>query len=474
MNDGDNSRHCGHSVPDTNADHFTKAGFNLEVVKKYHITLSEPNIAVDDEGHRGTWTMIYDEGFEVIIGGQIFFAFNKYVPKTPESLMKDDVEDYISVCDETLVGWFHDQDKTHWGCYHAKKAGSSLIESGAHMRRRHRQNREDHVLGESGVRSWESEAAQTMWEHDLAFIETVNQANLTWRAGVHPKFIGKRMTEMWRMLGRRPSAVSRAKAPFIAAGTIRFRETDPTLPVQAELPSSFDWRKHNGRNYDSPVKNQGNCGSCFAMAAISVAEARIRIMTELRDKPLLSTQAVVSCSVYNQGCEGGYPYLVGKHAMDFGLVPRECMPYSGTDEKCKFRHGPRCPDTVPIVYATNYTYVGGYYGGCSEQHMMNEVFQKGPIMVAFDAPSSLFYYTGGIYTGDAAPHEGPHLANLNPWEKTNHAVVAVGWGEEHGHKYWIVKNTWGRQWGEKGYFRIRRGTDECGIESMAVTMDLKL
>ena len=80
---------------------------------------------MDTKGNRGTWTMIYDEGFEVVIAGLRFFAFNKYVPKSPESLTKDAIEDYISICDETLVGWFHKQDGTHWGCYHGKKTANT-------------------------------------------------------------------------------------------------------------------------------------------------------------------------------------------------------------------------------------------------------------------------------------------------------------------------------------------------------------
>jgi len=114
------------------------------------------------------------------------------------------------------------------------------------------------------------------------------------------------------------------------------------------------------------------------MASISVAEARIRIQTKNAEKPLLSSQHVVSCSIYNQGCDGGYPYLVGKHAQDFGLYEDSCMSYTAANTKCKRS----CPGKKWV--ATNYSYIGGYYGGCSEVAMMKELYEKGPIMVAFD------------------------------------------------------------------------------------------
>jgi len=129
-----------------------------------------------------------------------------------------------------------------------------------------------------------------------------------------------------------------------------------------------------------------------------------------------------------------------------------------------------------VYYTANHTYVGGYYGACSEVAMMREIHRAGPIVVAFQAPSALFYYTSGVFTGPKPKSDGEEHNGLHRWEQTNHAVVAVGWGVEKdtGVKYWLIKNTWGPNWGEHGYFRIRRGTDECAIESMASTFDLIL
>ena len=483
----DNTIHCGHHVPDLNSDHFTKHGFPLAVVNKMTVSLEEPNIAIDEEGNRGTWTMVYDEGFEVFINGKIFFAFSKYVPKTPESLNKDDVEDYTSICEETLVGWFHNDDGSHWGCYHGRKVGGSKSNiKFASEKAQARNTGLVKVLAPSAMNlpaaptfaevDGETTHEDQLWEPSYSFIEAVNSAeDLEWRAGVHKDFLGKRMSEMEDMLGERKSRKQ------MAAKTEKPRARPDNRPEHikyASLPSHFDWRNKGGVNFDSPVRNQGNCGSCYAMASVQVAEARIRVKSNGRDTTIISPQAVVSCSIYNQGCDGGYPYLVAKHAMDFGLVPDSCMSYTGTNGVCKLHGGADgCsdPSNPPRYFASNYSYIGGYYGFCSEVAMMEEIYRAGPIMVAFDAPSSLFYYQGGVYTGAAPPHEGPTTRDLHPWEKTNHAVIAVGWGvSENGTKYWIIKNTWGPEWGENGYFRIRRGTDECGIESMAVTMDIEL
>jgi hypothetical protein len=129
-------------------------------------------------------------------------------------------------------------------------------------------------------------------------------------------------------------------------------------------------------------------------------------------------------------------------------------------------------DCSERYYVKNYRYVGGYYGGCNEVAMMKEIYEGGPIIVAFEAPSSLYYYDGGVFDGPISKKVDQHVKGINPWEATNHAVVAVGWGITlDGVKYWIIKNTWGKTWGENGYFRIKRGEDVCGIESMAVTAD---
>jgi hypothetical protein len=88
------------------------------------VHLTEPNLAHDDAGNKGTWTMIYDEGFEVVINNQKFFTFFKYEPKV-DNPSPDKNEDFTSFCDETFTGWYHTVDDTNWGCYIGKRVAGA-------------------------------------------------------------------------------------------------------------------------------------------------------------------------------------------------------------------------------------------------------------------------------------------------------------------------------------------------------------
>ncbi|XP_071444988.1 dipeptidyl peptidase 1-like [Hetaerina americana] len=226
-----------------------------------------------------------------------------------------------------------------------------------------------------------------------------------------------------------------------------------------ELPESFDWRNVSGVNYVSPVRNQEQCGSCFAFASAASLEARIRIQTNNEQQPIFSPQDVISCSYYAQGCAGGFPYLIaGKYAQDFGMVEEKYNPYQGIDTHCT------TPANAPRHYTATYEYTGGYYGASNEENMMLSLVNNGPIVIGFMVFPDFYSYSGGVYQ-----HTGLS-SRFNPFYVINHAVLVVGYGteEETGLKYWIVKNSWGENWGLDGYFLIRRGTNECGVETLAV------
>lgn len=98
--------------------------------------------------------------------------------------------------------------------------------------------------------------------------------------------------------------------------------------------------------------------------------------------------------------------------------------------------------------------------------MMKEIMQNGPIVVSFEPKYDFMYYKSGIYHSLDASEWIQKGERQPAWEKVDHSVLCVGWGEDNGEHYWLLQNTWGDDWGLNGFFKMRRGTDESSIESM--------
>ncbi|BFZ09041.1 hypothetical protein BsWGS_12080 [Bradybaena similaris] len=393
---------------------------NFTVKNQFKVNLVYPNVAVDQFNNRGFWTIIYNQGFEVVVGGRKYFGFSHY-------------KGSVSYCDTVLGGWSHDVLGHDWACYNGKKSTSAVKLS---------------VLPEIDN--------SLKFSHSINSVEmvsSINKAQKFWKATIYPQFEGLTKEDFINMAGGRASRIlSRPKpAPL----------TEEHRRLMASLPAQFDWRNIDGVNFVSPVRNQESCGSCYAFASLGMDEARVRILTNNTQKPVFSPQDIVECSPYSQGCSGGFPYLIsGKYSEDYGLVSESCNPYSGRDGTCK------TDKNCPRHYFTNYKYIGGYYGACNEALMMQAIYGNGPIAVSFEVYDDFMNYKSGIYIHNTA---GILTDRFNPFEITNHVVVIVGWGVDPklGEKYWIVKNSWDTTWGLDGYFWILRGADECGIESIA-------
>jgi len=409
----------------------------VPVVSKFRVDLKYPNKAIDQFGNVGTWTMVYNQGFEVTVSGRSYFAYSDYKEESPDKV--------VSYCHQTKKGsgWAHDVTVRNWSCFTGRKvtrpgekykpkyhkSSASLLNKATEL---YTQTKEDAVL--------------------------INTKQNSWRATVYPDMQNVPIQDIYRMRGGQRSVLHSKPTPkrdIQKPETLLYQKQ-----VKSYLPDSWDWRNVSGRNFVSEVRNQGSCGSCYAFSSMGMLEARVKIATKNTNNFVFSPQDVVSCSPLAQGCEGGFPYLIaGRYAKDYGVVEEECNPYQGKDGECSTK-------TCLKHYVASYKYVGDYYGGCSEDAMKKALVENGPLSVSFEVYDDFMHYKSGVYH-----HTGLVLStHFHPFEITNHAVLLVGYGHDADLKedYWTIKNSWGPGWGEGGFFRIRRGVDECSVESIAV------
>jgi hypothetical protein len=238
---------------------------------------------------------------------------------------------------------------------------------------------------------------------------------------------------------------------------------DWVKPSPVEEPTVFltelDWRSYtyNGvsGNWLTSVKNQGQCGSCWAFGAIGCLEAMINIAYINPNVDMdLSEQYMVSCVTSCSGCNGGNAYDCYKYMKDDtypndGALPESCFPYSsgsGSVPPCSNK----CSDwkNKLVKKITN-------YGESSGKTQIKSRLSKGPVCLHFDVYEDFYDYTGGIYQHVYGDY------------RAGHQVVCVGYSDSGG--YWICKNSWGSDWGESGYFKIKYG--ECSIESEMIYCD---
>jgi len=214
-------------------------------------------------------------------------------------------------------------------------------------------------------------------------------------------------------------------------------------PVTTDAPTSFDWRT---QNKITPVKDQAQCGSCWAFSCTESIESVYMIAKGVNgpQMPPLAPQQIVDCDTGDGGCSGGDLPSCYKYVISAGGLEKESdYPYHAKDEACK---NVRTKDYVKI---SNFKYVIPS-GSTNENTMASFLAASSPISIIVDA-SSWSSYRSGILMASQCGH------NLD------HAVQAVGY--DTGKGYWIVRNSWGADWGENGFIRLQFGKNTCGMTS---------
>lgn len=213
-------------------------------------------------------------------------------------------------------------------------------------------------------------------------------------------------------------------------------------------PAAFDWRDHS---VVTPVKDQGQCGSCWAFSVTGNVEGQWALK---KGKLMsLSEQELVDCDKLDQGCDGGYMTNAYEEIIKIGGLETESdYPYEGEDEKCTFKKA------EVKVTINNYVNISK-----DEGEMAKWLYKSGPISIAINANAMQFYF-GGV------SHPWKFLCSP---DDLDHGVLIVGYGTSTYPifnttiPYWVVKNSWGKSWGEKGYYRVFRGDGTCGLNLMA-------
>lgn len=301
----------------------------------------------------------------------------------------------------------------------------------------------------------------------------------TWTAGVSSRWQGKPIEAIKRQLG-----VTDLNKP---------QWEKPALKIHTgfdafALPLAFDSRQEwpNCPTIQE-VRDQSDCGSCWAFAAVEAASDRICIGTKATVNAHLSAEDMTSCCTScGNGCDGGDPGAAWDYLASTGIVTGGnygddswCSAYSlpncehhnnhttyppcGTSEYAT----PACPtacdadSTYKIPFGSDsHIFASSYSISSDPAQIQQEILTNGPVEVAFSVYADFEAYTGGVYQHVTGAYLGGHAVKILGWGVDESTSVAV--------PYWLVANSWNSDWGEKGFFRILRGSDECGIEDNVV------
>lgn len=230
---------------------------------------------------------------------------------------------------------------------------------------------------------------------------------------------------------------------------------------RANVPDKLDWSEQGAT---TAIKDQGDCGSCWAFSAVSGIESGLFMSTgSLPDA--LSTQQVISCDNKDDGCDGGDLPTAFKYVKKDGGIDTDS---SYPDKSHKSGNTGKCKDHNHVVQVTNYKFAvpectGGACNNQDEDGLKAALNKFGPLSVCVNA-NDWDDYSHGVYTKKCS----------GKYNKLDHCVQLVGYDTTASTPYWKVRNSWASDWGEKGFIRLPMGENACGIadEAMYVTAAL--
>jgi C1A family cysteine protease len=205
-------------------------------------------------------------------------------------------------------------------------------------------------------------------------------------------------------------------------------------------PTSFTWW---GKGVTTPIYNQGQCGSCWAFSATEDIESQWAIAG--KGLVSLSMQQIVSCDTTCYGCGGGWPYLAYAYVAEAGGIDTYASyPYTAETGTCSFNQATIAAKLNP---SNSWTYVTQNE---NEGEMVNYLVAHGPLSICVDASSWQFYTSGVLLASDCTT-------------SIDHCVDAVGYNLGANPSYWIVRNSWGTDWGLNGFIWLQYGQDTCAM-----------
>jgi C1A family cysteine protease len=214
-------------------------------------------------------------------------------------------------------------------------------------------------------------------------------------------------------------------------------------------PDALDWRQ---KGAVGAVKDQGMCGSCWAFSTVGNLEGLHAIKTGQLIQ--YAEQQLVDCDKVDEGCNGGLMENAFEYIKEAGGIEvGSDYPYHARDQKCQFNKEKVALKVTGFTVKNN----------MDEGEMKELLASTGPLAIAMNA-DPLQFYDGGILDQDADDCDPQGL---------NHGVTLIGYGNENGKDFWIVKNSWGAGWGEQGFFRIARGKGTCGINAYVSTATIE-